>query len=152
MVAFSKNVSVAYHSNDLFFIQFTYLLWSSCDFIPRFWLSIDKHKIFLVSRQIKRNEEPGTFWPWILLLKNDPVDFYLKNCMAKLQSMVLGGAFFYWVKDKVQRNRMDILNSNAIYHILLVTYLGNQSYESLQSIYDSYYILLIRNCQHDLLI
>lgn len=52
----------------------------------------------------------------------------------------------------MQGNTVNILDHNAIYHTLLVTYLGSQSYESFQSIYDSYCILLIRTCQYDLLI
>ena len=51
----------------------------------------------------------------------------LTNHMAKLKSMIERGAFFYRAQDKVEGNMVTILDDNAIYHTLLVTYLGNQS-------------------------
>ena len=93
----NRKISVVYYNKDLFFTQFTYLLWVWCDFIPG-----ALPKILLVFQQIKKI--------WIvryILAKNSsqkwPSSLLLTNHMAKLNSTVQISVFFQWERKQSAR-------------------------------------------------
>ena len=47
---FNRKIAVVYYNKDLFFTQFTHLLWARCDFIPE-----SLPKILSVFQQIKKD-------------------------------------------------------------------------------------------------